>query len=222
MPKSLDLTGKVFDQLTVIEPCGRLRGGILWRCKCACGNFREVISANLVRGVTKSCGCRRLEYYQKKNRKHGHAAQGANSRTYRSWVEAKDRCFNKNSTGYPMYGGRGITMSPKWTDDYPAFLADMGDRPAGRTLDRYPNRNGHYEPGNCRWATPREQSRNTSTNVLLKVGDDVLTIAEWAERVGVMPELISHRLKKGWSVEEAIFKPVNHSPQFLAKKKAKP
>jgi hypothetical protein len=82
-----------------------------------------------------------------------------NTRTYISWKAMKARCLNPNDTSYKSYGGRGIKVCERWMD-FEKFLMDMGDRPAGMTLDRYPDMNGNYEPGNCRWATPKEQAGN--------------------------------------------------------------
>lgn len=93
---------------------------------------------------------------------HGHSSGGTKSRTYRSWMSMKDRCLNPRSVGYGYYGGSGIKIHPRWIgeDGFTNFLSDMGERPEGMTLDRFPNMSGNYEPGNCRWATPAMQAAN--------------------------------------------------------------
>ena len=79
---------------------------------------------------------------------------------YQSWMAMRQRCNNPNANGYRLYGGRGVKICERWSDFY-SFLEDMGERPDGKSLDRYPNNKGHYEPGNCRWATQKEQIENS-------------------------------------------------------------
>jgi hypothetical protein len=102
---------------------------------------------------------------------HGHARIGAQSRTYRSWAMMLSRCRNSKDVSYQYYGGRGLKVCSRW-ESFENFLKDMGERPKGRTIDRYPDKNGNYEPGNCRWATPSQQSSNRNPNGYLK---EVLT-----------------------------------------------
>jgi hypothetical protein len=92
--------------------------------------------------------------------------------TQRSWDRMKQRCNDPKRTEYPRYGGRGIKVCDRWNESFDAFLADMGERPPGKTLDRWPNPDGHYEPGNCRWATPLEQRHNQSSTPWAKVSDE--------------------------------------------------
>lgn len=158
---SLDLSGLVFGKLTVIgySHTDRHRKAI-WRCRCECGSMPAVAAYKLKSGHTRSCGC-----YQRAvgdaNLAKGHVENFVHGQvgtpTYKSWDAAKQRCFNPRDDHFPAYGGRGITMCPAWRSSFAAFLADMGERPEGTTLDRYPNNDGNYEPGNCRWATPAQQ-----------------------------------------------------------------
>lgn len=122
----------------------------------------------------------------------------------------KNRCYNSKYRAYRRYGGRGIAVCDKWRDDFAAFLADVGLRPSPKhSLDRHPNNDGHYEPGNVRWATKKEQSRNTSCNRLITLDGESRCVAAWAEIYGVSPDLIYDRLRLGWPHAEAVRVPPN-------------
>lgn len=107
---------------------------------------------------------RRLEERPGANRIHNHRGNGLPSLTYQSWLSMKQRCLNKKRHNYYLYGGRGITICEQWLHSFTTFLADMGVRPDGTTLDRI-NSDGNYEPANCRWSTPTEQARNRRNSV---------------------------------------------------------
>lgn len=92
--------------------------------------------------------------------KHGHTLDRKVSPTYSSWAGMLTRCTNPNYQDWKYYGGKGITVCQEWRESFAAFLRDMGIRPKGKTLDRFPNNQGNYEPNNCRWATPFEQQHN--------------------------------------------------------------
>lgn len=154
-PRHFDLTGQKFGQLTVIKPLDvQEKSSFKWECLCTCGQTTNVNSANLRNNSTNSCGCLRKKISSEKFKTHGKTKSG----TYRSWSGMKTRCFNKKSTNYYLYGGRGITVCDRWSK-FELFLEDMGERPIGKSLDRI-DVNGNYEPSNCQWASDEEQSQN--------------------------------------------------------------
>ena len=132
-------------------------GNRLWRCRCDCGKTVRVSSTRLAKGDTLSCGCYARDMVIARSTKHGlHGTP-----EYRSWQAMQSRCTNPKMHNFMRYGGRGITVCDRWCGEqgFATFLADMGERPEGTTIDRV-DVNGNYEPGNCRWATPKEQRAN--------------------------------------------------------------
>jgi hypothetical protein len=116
------------------------------------------------------------------------------------------RCEIPSATGYKHYGGRGIAVCERW-HDFRQFLRDMGERPQGRSIDRYPNNNGNYEPGNCRWATRKQQGRNQRTNLIVMVAGRKLLLRELAETTGIKYDTLRSRIfRKGWPVKKALVK----------------
>src|SRR4029077_948970 len=151
-----DLMGETFGRLTVIAraPNGP-RFKTRWLCQCSCGAKNTVDATFLKRGLTISCGCQKYE----PRKKPGHFRHGlTNSPTYRSWSGMWQRCTNPKNATYHLYGGRGIKVCDRWKT-FEVFLADMGVRPAKTSLDRRDN-DVDYQPGNCRWATAKEQRNN--------------------------------------------------------------
>lgn len=122
--------------------------------------------------------------------------------THNTWAQMRQRCSDESCKDFERYGGRGIKVCARW-QSFENFLEDMGERPKGMTLDRI-DVNGSYEPGNCRWATPVEQSRNRRSNVFVTYGAATLTVAEWAERTGLERKTLEHRIRSGWDVERAL------------------
>ena len=152
----IDLTDRQFGCWTVIARAHSRLGKVRWLCRCACGAELTVAASALLQGTSKSCGCLKLST-RAWNFKHG---ESSGSAEYDAWLHMRQRCLNPKSRVYERYGGRGITICERWLDSFEAFLADMGRKPsARRSLDSIDN-NGDYEPGNCRWATARQQNGN--------------------------------------------------------------
>ena len=155
----IDLTGKTFARVRVLSQAETRNSSIHWNCVCECGREFVTSGASLRSGRTKSCGCYVLEVLKTNKLSHGHIVGGKPSPTYNSWLAMKKRCLNPNQKGYNHYGGRGVVIHTEWITSFAQFLADMGDRPAGMTLDRI-DCNGNYEPTNCKWSTISEQNAN--------------------------------------------------------------
>ncbi|MCI2919102.1 AP2 domain-containing protein [Staphylococcus hominis] len=151
----MDIVGKTFNHLTVIEYAGKNKHGKkLYKCKCNnCGNEKIMIGTEVKNGYSKSCGC-----LTKQNLKRKHGMTG--TPIYKKWKNIKRRCFNPSTSNYKWYGERGITMCEEWKNDFSKFYEDVGDVPfEGAELDRIDN-NGNYEPNNVRWVNHRTNSNN--------------------------------------------------------------
>jgi hypothetical protein len=171
---------------------------LMVNAECKCGRIcvKEFQQLDGRRGTKKCKWC---------PRKRGGVG---NTPEYKAWVNARSRCHNESSPAYPDYGGRGVTMCERWRGSFQAFLEDMGPRPGkAYSLDRHPNNDGNYEPGNCRWATRREQAQNRRSTKLLTLNGETACVGEWERRQGFSHHTINNRLKRGWSVEEAILAP---------------
>ena len=196
-----DLTGRVFGQLTVIQ----YAGGRRWLVQCVCGTTKQVLSYSITSGHTRSCGCLQREIATRLATKHN----GCGTAEYNIWYGMISRCNDPRDKSYCNYGGRGIVVCNQWRESFSVFLADMGPRPTSKhQLDRYPNNDGNYEPGNCRWATQTEQARNRRNNHRITHNGISLTLVEWADRISIRATTIRQRLKYGWSVERALSTPL--------------
>lgn len=189
-----DLTGRVFGKLTVLFLVST--DPTRWLCRCECGNEKAIQSVCLNKGLTRSCGCLRRQVSANRVRTH----DLSKTREYAIWSAMKRRCYNPRCREYPEYGGRGITVCDEWKDDFSSFLVDMGLCPKGMSIERVDNAKG-YSKSNCRWATPKEQARNTRRNVYLKAfGREQLQEA-WAEEFGVDSSNIVAARRRGVDLE---------------------
>lgn len=178
------MIGEIFGRLTVASSAPRKNGRDMWLCKCTCGGMPVVVGKNLRLGISRSCGCARIETL----RVHGMSSMPE----YSVWKSMKYRCGNPKSKLYKNYGGRGIQVDPRWSNSFEAFIADMGERPSPlHSIDRLDN-DGPYGPGNCRWATRTEQQRNRRAcrRVVRSDGMTFPTIVDAAEASGVSPSTI--------------------------------
>lgn len=151
--------------------------------------------------------------------RHGHTKGGKRSGAFSTWVHLRERCEKESNHLYKYYGAKGISICDRWRL-FENFYADMGDRPAGMSLDRI-NNAGNYEPSNCRWATRKEQMRNMCRNRILSVNGISMTLAEAADRFGISVATIWARLDKyGWDDTLAATTPVFHRKNGKATRRA--
>lgn len=214
MGKVIDLTGQVFGRLTVIDRAvsRKLSSGATaarWNCECICGNKTTVDSGNLRQGRTTSCGCYSAEIVKTCRVTHGASSNGSVTREYTSWLEMIRRCEDKNRKNYSNYGGRGISVCSEWRNSFEKFLEHIGPRPPGDySIDRYPDKNGNYEPGNVRWASRIEQNNNSRKNKNVTIDGSTATVAQWSRTNGLNVNTVNDRIRNGWDLELAVTKPV--------------
>lgn len=221
---TVDLIGQKFGKLTVAEWAGKANLGVarkamcdFWLCRCDCGKTTVAASRWIKHGNTTSCGCSHAK----------HKMTG--TRTWIVWTGMKGRCSNPKNEDYPRYGGRGISVCDRWKESFSDFYADMGDPPTkSHTLDRVNNELG-YSPENCRWATRKEQNRNTRRNHWVEWRGESKTLAEWGEdprliELGITKFYLCTRIWSGWTVERAmtapaiVGKPITHQGETLTMK----
>lgn len=189
----------------VVQAAGEMTArGRVWECLCDCGGRVAVLSAKLNSGHTQSCGCLRHEVLVARNTKHGHgSARKGVSATYTSWQAMQARCYNPTSPSYRNYGGRGIKVCRRW-HLFENFLADMGERPAGMTLERKDS-NKAYSPSNCLWADKETQSNNRRDVIIYSYAGRAMSLAQWCRELGLNYHTIYNRIKRsGLSFEQAI------------------
>jgi hypothetical protein len=212
--KTIEMRGHTAGDLVVIGPAppelckDKLHS--YWMAECAaCGSVRPYTGGHLRRKSTKSCGCRRIANIAIAHIVHGGSARGKVTPEYKVWGNMLRRCFDPSSRGYKNYGGRGITVCDEWREDFAAFLAHVGLRPSPKhSLDRIKNERD-YEPGNVKWSTKIEQCRNKRNNHYIEYRGEVRTLVEWSEVIGIPPATLRARMKRGWTVESTMTRPVD-------------
>ena len=192
-PLKVVTPGEVHGKLSILSEGPRdVRGDRTAIVECACGKTKTVTLDNLLAGRTRSCGC------GQGNVVHG----GIRKPEYASWKSMKTRCTWAKCKEWANYGGRGIRVCERW-DSFELFLADMGRRPKGHTLDRI-DVNGDYTPENCQWSSWTVQGRNKRNTVRITHDGMTKTVGEWAESLGIKPNVIYSRLSKGWTPDRAV------------------
>ena len=176
--------------------------GRKWDCICACGTSRKVDRYSLKSGASTSCGCLRGEELTARNQTH----KLSGTPEYRVYHAMKDRCYRESDKEYENYGGRGIKVSDDWLTGFQAFIRDMGPRPTRRhTLERK-NVNLGYSASNCVWATPTQQARNRRATKVFTVMCITAPAYDLAEHFKVKKSIVRDRLRRGWCIEDALFR----------------
>lgn len=193
------MTGQKFGRLTVLD---RLHNHhdkkqTHWLCVCDCGNLVEVFGFMLRNGNTKSCGCLNKEIITTHDK--------SNTRLYNIWTLMKARCYNKNNRAYHNYGGRGIAVCDVWRDNFQAFYdwSMVNGYTEGLSIDRI-NNDDNYTPDNCRWATRKQQNRNTRRNRMYTINGVTKCLQYWCDYYKLNRSTVCNRLNKNWSIEKAL------------------
>ena len=202
----MDRTGLRCGRLVILGYSHSAKGMTYWRCACDCGN--EKIAGEWIFRHSRdwSCGC-----YSGRT-KHGMR----NTRIYQIWKGIRLRCLNKRDPGFPLYGGRGISICERW-ESFSNFYQDMGDPPSDHhSIDRIDNSRG-YGPSNCRWATPKEQARDRRSNVLVTINGVTKCVLDWSRDpiCSVSAKAIYERIRKGWNPVRAVTEAID--PRVLRK-----
>lgn len=196
------MVGKVYKRLTILERVGKLRPTKVI-AKCECGIIKEYFLGNISQGKTNSCGCfQKQRMREVKTIKHGYAYHPLQH----VWQGMKERCYNEKCKVYHSYGGRGIIMCAEWRNSIGAFCewGMINGYAKGLELDRE-NNNGNYEPSNCRFITPAQNSRNRRSNIWITYNNKTMILKDWATELGINYKSLHKKMKyKGKTFEQAI------------------
>jgi hypothetical protein len=194
----VNLTGKVFGRLTVVEYAGYENRKTHWYCKCDCGTTLKVLSNSLQSGNTKSCGCLTADVSKITHTKHSLSK----TRLYKTWQEMLQRCNNPNEPAYKDYGARGITVCKEWKD-YMVFHNWAANNGYENTLTiERKNVNGNYEPNNCKWATIKEQQNNKRTCIFITFRNKTQSLNNWSIELNMSYSALIGRCRLGWSIDK--------------------
>lgn len=209
MSKLIDLTGRVFDRLTVLNKTKSKNNRTYWLCKCSCGELTEVEGQHLKRGRTRSCGC----YYKETLKTRSITHNMRKTRQYSIWANMISRCYNENVPAYTNYGGRGISVCEKWRF-FEGFWEDMQKGYSDvLTIDRIDNNRGYYKE-NCKWSTMREQDENKRSNIRIKFNGKGQIAAKWAKELGINYGTLISRIARGWDSHKALSTPTKSAFNF--------
>lgn len=211
MGKVIDLTGQRFGEWTVIERTvnPKIPNRTHYRCQCSCGTIRSVDAANLRYQKSTNCGHKS----GKPQERHGlfHLPE------YSVWQDMIYRCTRQTHRQWSDYGGRGICVYQPWIDSFAQFYKDVGPRPSYKhSLDRFPNNDGNYEPGNVRWATQSQQLRNTRYTRWIEFRGRRMVLKDWARELGIYPGQLGRRIDK-YGIEVALSAPKAKGCKDLSK-----
>jgi hypothetical protein len=192
--------GERFHLLTIVGFWGRDKHSYYWNCVCDCGNEAPKKKyADLKSGKVVACGCTKVQRIVQQSFRHGEAPRSGKSAEYKTYMDAKKRCQNPRTASYPLYGGRGIEFR---FESIEQFISVLGRKPSPRhSIDRFPDQDGHYEPGNVRWANPEEQANNVRTNHRITVSGEEMTLKQAERKYGIGYSTVIPRLKRGWCSE---------------------
>lgn len=203
MPKPLNLVGKRFGKLEVLKRVENTKIKLTyWLCKCDCGNTKVVRGSHLTAGKIKSCGCLSAEMARERAFTH----KLSKTRLYHIYLGMKARCYNPKNETYRIYGGRGIKVCDEWKNDFMTFYnwaINNGHR-EDLSIDRI-DVNGNYEPTNCRWATPKEQSNNTRRCIYVTYKNETHTITEWGRILKIDTDTLLTRYQRNKDNLDRVF-----------------
>lgn len=203
MGRPITPIGTKFGDLTLVARVGAKH----WQLSCACGGSKTALKGNVLAGRTVSCGCaqrRAARVNGAITKTHGMT----HTDTYHIWSSMKSRCHTPSHGLYKKYGARGITVCQRWLDGFENFLADMGPRPSGMSIDRIDGRLGYF-PENCRWATAVEQNNNRRSVPLYSFNGMEKTVTQWADHLGISRHVLRNRIRAGWPLKAAFTTSVN-------------